>query len=154
MINSGKQLDKFLASRKEVPDGCIEWTKSRDKQGYGLFYSNGGVTKAHRIAYWIYYHTYPDDKCVCHSCDNPSCVNPEHLFLGTVQDNNKDRHSKGRSKNKPTSGEAHNMAKLSEQQVLSIKQILGATQKELAETYGVSVAQISRIVNGKSWTHL
>jgi hypothetical protein len=148
-----KDITKFNMSSVTVFDGCHEWIRGKDKSGYGMFYANGKTYKAHRVAYFMNKGD-PSELCVCHSCDNPSCVNPSHLFLGTVQDNNQDRHNKGRSKNKPTPGEAHNMAKLSNEDVLYIRSSLDCLQKDLASRYKVSVPTISNIQNGKTWKHI
>ena len=75
---------------KETSTGCWEWTASTDNRNYGLFYPNNKKTLAHRFSAMLAGLDITD-KCVCHKCDNPNCVNPEHFFLGTREDNNKDR---------------------------------------------------------------
>ncbi len=84
---------------------CWEWQKARNESGYGKLclkrpykhlYTPTSSVMTHRLAYAIYYQTDPADMCVCHTCDNPACVNPHHLWLGTVGDNNTDRCQKGR----------------------------------------------------------
>ena len=79
-------------------DLCWEWTAAKMKTGYGQFRYDGSMKQAHRIMYHLFNPEWPlDDKLhVLHQCDNPSCVNPDHLFLGTQEDNNKDKTSKGR----------------------------------------------------------
>lgn len=79
------------------PDGCIEWRGHKDPKGYGRFTSHGGEVLAHRIAYSMHYGSIPDGMHVLHRCDNPSCVNPRHLFPGTNQDNVDDKMRKGRA---------------------------------------------------------
>ena len=143
--------EKFQGSLKKG-QGCWEWTQGKDRKGYGVFYANGISYKAHRVSYSISTGD-PTGQLVCHTCDNPSCVNPEHLFLGSIQDNNRDRHRKGRSRNKPTPGEAHHGAKLTEIQVQEIR-TLKTPLKTLASLYKVSEAQISRIRNYKTWVHI
>lgn len=145
---------KFIHAANPRGDSCWEWTAGKDQQGYGMFYANHKTYKAHRVSYFLHYGEFDLSLCVCHKCDNPSCVNPSHLFLGTVTDNNSDRHNKGRSKNKPTPGMSHNMAKLTDRAVLDIRSRVDVLQKELAQKYGVSVATISRIQAGKTWKHL
>lgn len=79
------------------PDGeCWEWTGHLMKFGYGVVRADGKVRKAHRVSYALNNGPVPDDMMVCHRCDNPSCVRPDHLFLGTQQDNMDDRMAKGR----------------------------------------------------------
>lgn len=153
MILSDNDTTRFNLASVPVKGDCLQWINGLDKDGYGIFYANGKTYKAHRVAYSLSKGD-PAGMCVCHSCDNPSCVNPNHLFLGTISDNNKDRHSKGRSKNKPTPGESHNMAKLSNEDVLYIRASLDCLQKDLASRYSVSIPTISNIQNNKTWKHL
>ena len=74
---------------------CWEWTASKDKDGYGLFHFNRKQVRAHRFAFGL--DNIPKGMAVCHTCDNPGCVNPDHLFLGTNLDNTQDMISKGRN---------------------------------------------------------
>lgn len=94
---AGVPVAERLASGLLVqPDGCIVWTRSVDRWGYGRITANGKQVGTHRVAYEIAYGPIPDGLLVRHSCDNPPCCNPAHLLLGTVQDNADDRVARGR----------------------------------------------------------
>lgn len=135
---------------------CIEWQGSIDSEGYGRH----GKRKAHRIAWESAHGPIPVGLLVCHTCDNPPCVNVEHLFLGTIADNNRDRHAKGRSKNLFTSsvdhpakvrgGERHWQAKLTDVDVRDIRRRYsdGEKQATIAASHGVHSATVSRIARG------
>jgi len=127
---------------------CWEWSAARDARGYGYAGFMGRSHLAHRMA-WIFTRgAIPSGMLVCHSCDNPPCCNPSHLFLGSHQDNSDDAVSKGRMAH----GENHGRAVLSDDVVSAIKVLReeGATLRSLADTYGVSDVQIHMIVSGKS----
>lgn len=105
---------------------------------------------AHRIAYEVNFGPIPEGMQVCHRCDRPQCVNPEHLFLGTIQDNMRDMREKGRS----LTGERNTKSKLSEPIVLGICRMseAGVSQKSMADMFGVSRQTISSILTGRTWS--
>lgn len=136
-------------------DECWEWQGTRhDAYGYGVFHRSDGSTRAHRIAYELTSGPVPDGLLVCHHCDNPPCVNPAHLFLGTSTDNNRDRDAKGRAAS--TVGELNGSAKLTEADVNRIRELLasGRSDRSIAREYGVGPTQIGRIRTGRLWQHL
>lgn len=136
--------------------GCWEWTGSK-RNGYGRMIVGSrtdGTRKsvsAHRLSYELTYGEIPEGMEVCHRCDNRCCVNPDHLFLGTHQDNMDDREHKGR--NKPPKGENNGRAKLSEADVLAIKKKRksGVPFYKIAEEYGVHKKTVMDAVSGKNW---
>lgn len=138
-----------------LESGCMIWTGCRDKNGYGNIKYNGKHTRSHRVFYEIFNNIkIPDDKCVCHKCDNPSCVNPNHMFIGTRSENNTDRHIKGRSGDHR--GENGSRAKLSESKVIEIirRARAGESHLELGKMFGVSKHAIGAITCGRNWSHL
>jgi len=137
------------------PDECWEWTGALDNNGYGKIKEGVRGSKmllAHRLSWGLENGPIPKGKCVLHLYDNPRCVNPAHLFLGTQADNLHDMAKKGRSRR----GERHGRAKLTEQDVHEIRQMLkgGIFQRVIAEKYGVTRATIGAINTGKSWAWL
>jgi hypothetical protein len=136
-----------------APDECWPWlAKSKTKKGYGVMRGQDNKqTTAHRFAYESKYGQIPDGLMVLHSCDNPPCCNPSHLFLGTGTDNAADRDSKKRGTRPPLhKGESHPLAKLTKRQVDEIRQASG-TLREISEQYGIGMSQVSAIRKGKGW---
>jgi HNH endonuclease len=128
---------------KRTPDECWEWRGPRGTNGYGQFWLNGTTVGAHRFSYKLAKGPLPEGQFVCHRCDNPPCVNPDHLFAGTATDNAQDRATKGRSGDQP-------LRILLPGDVAEIRLRYagkGVTQKALATEYGVSQGHISDIVN-------
>lgn len=142
---------------KKGPQECWEWLGNRDVEGYGRLGIDGKTHKAHRLSWVLKNGPIPEGMCICHHCDNPPCVNPVHLFMETVGDNNRDAARKGRSKGKVSRGEEHVRAKLTMENVREIRWLYaagGVAQRELGIKFGVGPGQISRIVNRKNWTWL
>lgn len=134
---------------------CWEWQKHKNNHGYGKLTVSGRGAYAHRLAYKLWVQPIPEGMNVLHTCDNPSCINPNHLSVGTQSDNMKDCYQKGRAKITPQSfkGTENPAAILNDAQVLSIKRLLskGWTQKEIALRHGISQAQVSNIKRGLQW---
>lgn len=147
--------ERFI-SKIDVTDGCWIWKTGTFKDGYGQFWYKGGGISAHRYA-WIKAHgDIPDKLFVLHKCDNPRCVNPEHLFLGTLRDNSEDMRVKGRA----ASGEHNGNSKLTRSQVREIRTLYQRGKagykspysiKGLSIKYGVGTSTISGIVNNQTW---
>lgn len=141
---------------------CWEWTAGTSGNGYGVTRSlteDGKQEYAHRVSWQLHFGPIPDDRIVCHHCDNPPCVNPKHLYLGTISDNAIDMTARGRRYNcgKHTRGECSNAGKLTTSQVLEIRQ--GAdtgefTITQLAAKYGVSATTIKNIKYRHAWAWL
>jgi len=114
----------------------------------------GRQVGVHRIAWTLANGEVPDGLCVLHQCDVPNCINPKHLFLGTVADNNRDRDAKGRHVALP--GHRNGFAKLSEHQVIEIRELAaqGVSQRRIGARYGVSQSAVWLILHGRSWTHV
>ena len=133
-------------------EGCWLWKAGKDKDGYGKFALDGNSTRAHRFMYELEIGSIPDGLLVCHSCDNPSCVRPSHLWLGTNTENMADSARKGR---KP-SGERNPAAKITEGDVKLARRLwkTGEWQvRQLAELFAVNKSQVHNIVTGKSWSN-
>ena len=140
-----KFLNMFNSIEKS--DGCWCWPGALDYKGYGQFSHGGGRTyKAHRFSYQTWVGAIPDGLLVCHKCDNPKCVRPDHLFLGTCADNNNDAIRKGRRRS--TSGQNHHAAKMTDIEVVECLALRGGGEsvKSLSLKYNVSGSTISRIV--------
>lgn len=130
---------------------CWEWTGGVDR--YGRFWTGSHSALAHRVSWELANGPVPDGLCVLHSCDNPVCVNPDHLFVGTNADNTQDALQKGRLIF--PRGEHHGNSRLTEADVLAIREAARhASQAQVAAQFGTHQGTISKIVNGKLWTHL
>lgn len=135
-------------------DGCWLWTASLDNHGYGQIQRSREQhpIRAHIYSYELHYGSIPAGLCVCHRCDIPACIRPDHLFLGTHTDNLKDSASKGRMHR----GERTGNAKLTNKEVIEIKSLLAnhVPQKVIAKKFKVSHANICAINTGYSWSWL
>lgn len=139
------------------PDSCWNWTGAKKEQGYGIMSINHSIYKAHRISYFLNSGIRPDALFVCHSCDNPLCVNPNHLFLGTHTENMSDMVAKGRADiSGKAKGEKCGRSKLTETQVLEIRKLYstGVEQSEICRQFSIAQASVSLIVNRINWKHI
>ena len=148
-------IDRFNAKWKlDEATKCWEWTGAHMPKGYGQIKIPGTRKQiyAHRLSFLIHRGQIPPTKCVLHHCDNPKCVNPEHLFVGTQLTNAIDMAQKMRH----VYGERQPNAKLTDDQVREIHKLitLGVTQKRVAEMFNVHPMHISRIRRGKEWKHI
>lgn len=147
--------DRFW-SKVEKTESCWNWTAGNNR-GYGQFSiggrANGGNILAHRFSYELVHGKLPPGVCVLHRCDNPSCVNPDHLFTGTQQDNIADK----MGKNRQAKGGAIACSKLTEDQVMEIRRRFGFGRQVLAsmaKEFEVSEPTIARIRDEVTWKHI
>jgi hypothetical protein len=166
-------VEKRFWAKVHKTEGCWLRTARQERRGYGSFMMDRGSAKwrpvgAHRVAWELTNGPIPDGLCVLHRCDNPSCVRPEHLYLGTNLVNSQDMVSKGRQAcgdrsgktvhpERTARGERNGSAKLTENDVKDIRTRFangGITKVSLALEYGVRDALISKIIKRQVWTHL
>jgi len=152
-------VDRFWKHVHKTED-CWEWTSRLTKKGYGRFAVSQKRLAAHRASWFLHYGPIPEGMFVCHHCDNPKCIRPDHLFLGTHRDNMRDMARKGRAikgrKGPPRWGQGNPNAKLTEADVLQIRRAYkngGVTQCSLGTLYGVHRTAISDILIGRTWAH-
>lgn len=142
----------LLKSQRNLYTGCIEWIGSLHYKGYGEIRINGKTKGAHVIVWKLHHGNIPFGMFVCHKCDNPKCINIDHLFLGTPKDNTHDMIAKGRM----CCGSKVRNAKLKENDIQHIRQLHqdGYTNVAICKIFHISSASISRIVNRKTWRHI
>lgn len=154
---SFRELPKRFLDKIGAPDnrGCRNWIAAKFSTGYGAFQYEGRPRRAHRIIWEFSHGPIPNGLFVLHKCDNPACVNIEHLWLGSNQENMDDKVSKGRQTRNGGGpfGEMNKNAKLTAGDILQIRaaRAAGVNQYHLADKYGVSQTTICRIVNGRAW---
>jgi hypothetical protein len=154
-----KTLAQKFWSKVQKSDGCWLWTGATTPDGYGKIGADrrsttGSQPRAHRVSWTLHCGPIPEGMEVLHKCDNPPCVRPDHLFIGTQRDNVMDMQAKGRAR-KPR-GEAHGRAKLTIAEVVSIREraALGWKQRDLAKEFRVARSLVGRIVLMQAWAHL
>lgn len=147
-MTAAKDRARFASKTVRDSSGCLLWTGSVNKDGYGLFWLNRKYETAHRVAWRWANGSIPEESCVLHRCDTPPCVLPEHLFLGTQQDNVADKVAKTRQARGETSG----LAKLTWSEVSLIRRLANQhSRMALARRFNVSKRAIQFIVQGKTW---
>lgn len=168
--NFWSKVNKDGSTMSHMDSPCWEWTASKTGRGYGHFGITRKLFLAHRVAWTIANGPIPLGLLACHHCDNPSCVNPAHLFLGTNLDNCQDKERKGRgnpargdtngSHTKPERrprGEVHGKSKLSDAKVIQIRVAYaagGVTLRQLSSQFGVHFSAIGRIIRREMWQHV
>ena len=130
--------------------GCWEWTAHRNNYGYGMIGVNGHTMTAHRVSFSIFKGPIPDGHVVMHACDNPKCINPEHLSTGTRSDNMKDCRDKSRLVVPSMSHDSHWNSRLTEEDVHAIRKS-ALSNRELSTSYNVSISTIWKIRKGLLW---
>lgn len=151
--------DRVQKQVEILPNGCHVWTGLKVGNGYGIAHDDRHHRLIHRAVWERANGTIPVGMFVLHKCDNPPCCNIEHLFLGTILDNNRDRERKGRGNKVKGKNHARPMAKLTEENVADIRAEFAKGYRcgignELAKKYGVSIATISSIKHRNHWRHI
>jgi len=153
--NPTRTPEQRFEAKVDRSGDCHVWTGSKTPDGYGNFHLDGKLEKAHRYAYRLAHGKFEEVWFVCHTCDNPSCVNPDHLFLGTQTHNMRDMISKGRQNS--TAGSRNGRAKLDENAIRKVRQFHKSgemTTRELAREFGTGQTTIAEIVANKTWRHV
>ena len=151
-----KALKRLFDKAVYGDNGCMEFVGSTDDHGYGCLRFKGPVVKAHRVSYILLVGDIPPDMNVLHSCDNPPCINPEHLFLGTDADNSQDMINKGRSKS-ARKGSENGRALVTEADVIEIRRLYNEgvmTISELARRYKLTWRPTQMIIDRITWRHI
>jgi hypothetical protein len=152
-----RNMVKHFWERYRVADnGCWEWIGAKTCGGYGRVMFEGKFSLAHRVAWILTNGPIPDGFMACHHCDNPGCINPDHLFLGDAGDNARDREHKNRNI-KPIINLGGRSSKLTDHDVMTARRLYGrgaATVADLSRCLHVTYSNMYRIVTGRAWKHL
>jgi hypothetical protein len=148
-------FERVMSNVEKTDNGCLVYKGEKNRNGYGRIGANGKkYVQAHRLVYSELVGDIPEGLYVLHKCDNPPCVNPAHLFIGTAKDNAMDRQEKGRGVD--NNGENSGMSKLTEENVHEMRAMYadGSKYTELSVVFNVHRSTISSAVNRKSWKHI
>jgi hypothetical protein len=145
-----ERIQRFMRYVDKNPDGCWLWTGSTTPDGYGQFNNGGKILLAHRYLYQHYNGSIETGLEVRHKCRSRSCCNPEHLELGTRTENQRDRYRDGTD----NTGTRNPFSKLTEQQVIQIRQRPTEKRRLLADEFNVSVRTIYAVINRELWKHI
>ena len=159
ILGGAVYVERFISRVDSSQGGCHNWLRGCDGQGYGAFRTPVGLFKAHRLSLAARLGRYPaSDEHVLHSCDNPTCCNPEHLRLGTHAENMQDMFA--RNRRKAARGERASRSKLTEKQVEEIREVYtpncktpGRRSSDIAARYGITRQQVNAIGKGRSWSN-
>lgn len=152
--------DRFWSKvdKSSHPQGCWIWTATKNNKGYGLFRPGGLANKeaAHRLSFEAVNGRIPRGRWILHSCDNPACVNPRHLRIGTPKENVADMDKRGRRVKAPRPGESNSNAFMTEQDVGALRRdyINGADLEQIAARYSISPNSLADYTTGRSWQHI
>lgn len=140
-------LERFAEKHSISKSGCWNWSGAKDSSGYGHFGVGRAVSrKAHRVSYALHIGPIPEGLQVCHKCDNPSCVNPDHLFLGTAQDNMTD----AKNKKRIACGERSGVSRLTDDDVRFIR-TSALSERKVAALLGVHRGTVNAVRSGRTW---
>lgn len=156
---STQTVFRFYSKVKKLDSGCWDWLGSKTRTGYGYFHLENRTNKAHRVSWIIHNGAIPRGAFICHHCDNPSCVNPKHLFTGSALDNTRDMISKKRNNfsmggKHSHPGELHPQTNLTWKVIREIRKKYATgkyNQKELAKKYNLTQTGVSAIVRCETW---
>lgn len=154
-----KTKEERFWSNVRKSENCWEWTRGLTHNGYGVFYTSSFGKKqfrAHRFCWEISFGKIPQGLLVCHTCDNPKCVRPSHLFLGTHSDNSKDMMRKGRSRSAGLKGEKSPYHKLNDEKVRKIREMHknGVSQADIARIFCVNKTAVNKVILRQNWSHV
>jgi len=164
-LSINKTENKFILNEKQLKrfwskviikglDDCWEWKNCKNQKGYGSFYFDKKLRYAHRVSYFLSHGQFDESLFVLHHCDNPSCVNPNHLFLGTIKENSDDMILKGRDIH--PKGSDHPSSKLIENDILKIVELINENYNyaDIANVFNVGSTTINNIAQGFTWKHV